>query len=140
MRSFLQTTMIFGLALLLAIGPGWCRMHCQAASASGIAGSGNFAVASCCQASRALASSTAASHTAEHPSPGIPSSEDCRCQVRPVTNEVRLVTVEVPSLFLIADWLSVEPLGLGLLPKTTLTQTHETPPVPIHVLKCVWRC
>lgn len=125
MHRLIQPALILVLATLLAIGPGWCRMHCAAANDFGDA-----PIASCCHAA---SSTTSQQHS-------VPAGTDCRCQIQPVTNEVRGSVVDQPAPVLIGDFFPLDasiqrPIRMAGVPVRAGKAS-----VPIHVLKCVWRC
>lgn len=125
MHRSTQPAVILVLAILLATGPGWCRMHCAVAN--------NFrsvTVATCCHADSA--------NTLQHRSS--PANAECRCQAQPITNDTRGLVVEQPTAVFLCDLITsrtVAALPGRILNEATLDGRID---VPIHVLKCVWRC
>lgn len=125
MNRFIQPAVILVLATLLAIGPGWCRLHCAAADDSEAS-----RVGTCCHAKLADAS---------HQQPS-PASAECRCHAQPITNDVRGLVVEQPVHVLGIDPFASRPLGGHPVRMLNAAVWDGIPVVPIHVLKCVWRC
>lgn len=125
MHRLLQPTLILALATLLAVGPGWCRMHCAAANDFG-----DTPVATCCHA---VNSTTPQQHSS-------PASTDCRCQIQPVTNEVRGLIVDQPVPVFICDFFTTDASAMQPIGTSSVPTWVGKASVPIHVLKCVWRC
>ncbi|MBA2115517.1 hypothetical protein [Bremerella alba] len=125
MHRIYTPTLILILATLLAVGPGWCRLHCAASNDFGDA-----PVVSCCQAKKANTSQQ------QH----VPTSPDCRCQIQPVTFEVRALAVDQVPVVYVADLFASRTIAAlpVLMPSVSISDTKAS--VPIHVLKCVWRC
>ncbi len=113
------------LALMLAIGPSYCRQQCQAASVETAE-----PVVSCCQAAAPVSSTT-------NP-PG--ESDDCCCQMRDVVIDARGPVVDIPSPVLLANLSLVVLDEAHAAPRGVACAADISPPVALHVLKCVWRC
>lgn len=125
MHRLFQPALILILATLLAVGPGWCRMHCAAANDFEAA-----PAATCCHAEQANTS----------PQQHVPAIPDCRCQIQPVTNEVRGLAVDQPTPHFVDDLSGSPSFVLPPVRMPCASAVAAKPSVPIHVLKCVWRC
>ncbi|MEW4561114.1 hypothetical protein AB1K70_01225 [Bremerella sp. JC770] len=125
MHLLFSPTLTLLLATVLAIGPGWCRMHCAASNDFGA-----DRVVTCCHAKSADAL----------PQPAHSGSADCRCQLQPVTNDAREIVVAPPTVLFVYEFSTPRSFASPPVPTTGVHVSDGRAQVPIHVLKCVWRC
>lgn len=124
MLTLLQHSVMLVVATLLAIGPAYCRMQCEAARHSA-----EISQPSCCHAK------TQAPESPEKPAGG------CSCEVHPKAIDSRgdlqwdLTSSVLPPML---PQVAFDPWQPAVDSRILVADIRL--PVSLHVLKCVWRC